>query len=163
VAKQNSFDVVARVDRQEVDNALNQARKELATRYDFKGTGAGIEWSGDAVVVSANTDERAEAALGVFKDKLAKRKVSLKGLDAGEPQPAAGGTARITCTLVSGIGGDQAKAMVAQIKRSKLAVTPTMQGEQVRISSKSKDALQEAQALLRANDQGLPLEFTNYQ
>lgn len=157
-----SFDVVAETDRQEVDNALNQAAKEVAQRYDFKGTDARIAWSGDGIAITANSEERVMAALDVLKDKLVKRKVSLKALEHDEPKPAARGSYRLDISLVSGIPTDKAKAMVKQIKASKLKVQAAIQGDQLRISSKSKDALQEAQALLRANDQDLPLRFTNY-
>lgn len=159
---ENSFDVVAEVDRQEVDNALNQAAKEIATRFDFKGTDARIAWSGEQVVVEANSEERVMAALDVFKTRLVKRKVSLKALEHGDPQPGARGSYRLEIDLVSGIPADKAKSMVKLIKASKLKVTPAVQGETLRISSKSRDALQEAQALLRANDHDLPLRFTNY-
>jgi uncharacterized protein YajQ (UPF0234 family) len=159
---ENSFDVVAEVDRQEVDNAINQAAKEVAQRYDFKKTDARIAWSGDAIAISANSEERVMAALDVLKTKLVKRKVSLKALEHGEPKPGSRGSYRLDISLVNGIPAEKAKAMVKQIKASKLKVTPAVQGEQLRISSKSKDALQEAQELLRANDQDLPLRFTNY-
>lgn len=159
---EHSFDVVVETDRQEVDNALNQAKKELAQRFDFKGTGADIAWAGDEVVITADSEERAEAALGVFKDKLVRREVSLKALERSDPEPAAKGSSRITASFLSGIPEEKAKALVKQIKASKLKVTPAVQGEKLRVSGKSKDALQEAQALLRNNDQGLPLEFTNY-
>lgn len=159
---QYSFDVVAEVDRQEVDNAINQASKELTQRYDFKGTGASIGWSGESVEIVANSEERTMAALDVFKDKLVKRKVSLKGLDYDEPKPAARGTYQLEIGLASGIPGDKAKAMVAEVKKAKLKVQPAIQGEQLRISGKSKDDLQRAQEILREHDQGLPLQFTNY-
>ena len=158
----SSFDVVAEVDRQEVDNAINQAAKELTQRFDFKGTGASVGWSGEKLTVQANSEERADAALDVLKEKLVKRKVSLKALDPGRPKPAAGGTYRIEVDLVQGIPTEKAKSMVKLIKNSKLKVQPAIQGDQLRISSKSKDALQEVQALLRNNDHDLPLRFTNY-
>jgi len=158
----NSFDVVAEVDRQEVDNAVNQAAKEIAQRYDFKNTGATVEWSGEGIVVGANSEERVMAALDVLKSKLVRRKVSLKSLEYDEPKPGSRGNYRLEIGLVNGIPTDKAKAMVKQIKASKLKVTPAIQGDQLRISSKSRDALQEVQALLRANDQDLPLRFTNY-
>lgn len=163
MAKEHSFDVVVEVDRQEIDNALNQARKEIGQRFDFKGTGADIAWSGDEVEVTAGSEDRARAALEVFKEKLVKRKVSLKALETGDPEPAAKGTSRIRVSFLSGIPEDKAKALVKQIKASKLKVTPAIQGDKLRVSSKSKDGLQEAQALLRANDQGLPLSYINYQ
>ncbi len=158
----SSFDVVAEVDRQEVDNALNQAAKEVATRFDFKGTDASIAWSGEQIAVSASSEERVKAALDVLRDKLVKRKVSLKSLQYDEPKPGSRGHYRLDVSLVQGIPGDKAKALVKQIKASKLKVQAAIQGDQLRISSKSRDALQEAQALLRANDQDLPLRFTNY-
>jgi cyclic-di-GMP-binding protein len=159
---ESSFDVVAEVDRQEVDNALNQAAKEVSQRFDFKGTDAAIAWSGEQILITANSEDRVNAALDVLKDKLVKRKVSLKSLDVGEPKPGAKGHYRLEISLVAGIPSDKAKAMVKLIKASKLKVTPAIQGEQLRISGKSRDDLQEVQALLRANDQDLPLRFTNY-
>jgi cyclic-di-GMP-binding protein len=158
----SSFDVVAEVDRQEVDNAINQASKEVAQRFDFKNSGASIGWSGEQVVLAANSEERVEAALDVLKSKLAKRKVSMKALDYDEPKPGAKGTYRLEISLVSGIPTDKAKAMVKEIKAAKLKVTPAIQDDKLRISGKSKDALQEAQEILRNNDQDLPLRFTNY-
>ena len=158
----SSFDVVAEVDRQEVDNAVNQAGKELAQRYDFKGTDAAITWSGDDIVIEANSEERVAAALDVLKTKMIKRKLSQKALDVGDPKPAAGSMYRQEIALVSGIPKDKAKAMVKLIKQAKIKVTPSMQEDKIRVSSKSRDALQEVQALLKANDQDLPLRFTNY-
>lgn len=158
----SSFDVVVETDRQEVDNALNQASKELAQRYDFRGTGATIAWSGDDVVIEANSEERVKAALDVFKDKLVKRKVSLKAVEAGEPRPGSRGSYSITVSLAQGIPSDKAKALVKHIKSSKLKVQAAIQGDQLRISSKSRDALQDAQAVLREHDEDLPLRFTNY-
>jgi uncharacterized protein YajQ (UPF0234 family) len=158
----SSFDVVVETDRQEVDNALNQAGKELAQRYDFRGTDASIAWSGDQVVVQADSEERASAALDVFRDKLVKRKVSLKSIEPGDAKPGGRGMYSITIDLAQGIPSDKAKALVKQIKGAKLKVQAAIQDEQLRVSSKSRDALQETQALLRDNDEGLPLKFTNY-
>ena len=158
----SSFDVVAEVDRQEVDNALNQTSKELAQRFDFKGTGASIRWSGEDILIEANSEERVEAALDVLKTRMVKRKLSQKALDVGEVKPGSSGIYRLEISLVNGIPKDKAKEMVKLIKASKLKVTPSMQDEQIRVSSKSRDALQEVQALLRNNDQDLPLRFTNY-
>lgn len=158
----SSFDVVAEVDKQEVDNALNQASKEIATRFDFKNTDASIAWSGEKVTISANSEDRVKAALDVFQDKLVKRKVSLKSLDFDEPKPGSRGHYSLEISLVEGIPSDKAKAMVKLIKASKLKVQAAIQGDQLRISGKSRDDLQEVQAMLRANDQDLPLKFTNY-
>jgi len=159
---ENSFDVVAEVDRQEVDNAIRQAAKEVAQRYDFKNTGASIAWSGDDILINANTEERVMAALDVLKTRLVKRSVSLKALQHSDPKPGSRGSYRLDFSLNDTTTTEKAKAMVKQIKASKLKVTPAVQGDQLRISSKSRDALQEAQELLRANDQDLPLRFTNY-
>ncbi len=159
---ESSFDVVAEVDRAEVNNAINQASKEVKQRFDFKGTGAEIGWSGDDIVVAANSEARVMAALDVLKDKLVRRKVSLKALDYGVPKPAARGAYRLEIMLANGIPTDKAREMVKLVKASKLKVQVAVQGDQLRVSGKSKDHLQEVQALLRANDQDLPLRFTNY-
>ncbi len=159
---ENSFDVVVETDRQEVDNAINQARKEVSQRFDFKGTGADVSWAGEQIAIVANSEDRVRAALDVLKDKLVKRKVSLKTLQHGDPKPAGGQTYRLEISLVDGIPSEKAKAMVKLIKASKLKVQVAIQGEQLRVSGKSRDDLQEVQALLRANDQDLPLKFTNY-
>jgi cyclic-di-GMP-binding protein len=158
----SSFDVVANVNRQEVDNALNQAKKELAQRFDFKNTGTSIDWSGDGVTIVSKTDKRAEAALDVFKEKLVRRKVSLKALEASDPKPAGGGTYRIECTFIQGIPEEKAKTLAKTIRQSKLKVQAQVQGDQLRVSGKNRDDLQKAIALLKENDQGLPLQFTNY-
>jgi cyclic-di-GMP-binding protein len=158
----SSFDVVANVNRQEVDNALNQAKKELAQRFDFKNTGTSIDWSGDGVTIASKTDKRAEAALDVFKEKLVRRKVSLKALEASDPRPAGGGTYRIECAFIQGIPEEKAKTLAKTIRQSKLKVQAQVQGDQLRVSGKNKDDLQKAIALLKENDQGLPLQFINY-
>jgi uncharacterized protein YajQ (UPF0234 family) len=159
---ESSFDVVAEVDRAEVNNAINQASKEVKQRFDFKGTAAEIGWSGDGILVTANSEARVMAAVDVLKDKLVRRKVSLKALDYGVPKPAARGTYRLEIGLANGIPTEKAREMVKLIKASKLKVQVAVQGDQLRVSGKSKDHLQEVQALLRANDQDLPLRFTNY-
>ena len=140
----SSFDVVSKVERQEVDNALNQAAKELSQRYDFKGTGARIEWSGEwGVIIAANSEERAKAALDVFQTKLVKRGVSLKALETGEPA-ASGKEYRITGTFQSGLTSEQAKEVAKIIRDAGLkAVKAQVQGDEVRVSSKSRDALQD--------------------
>jgi hypothetical protein len=158
----SSFDVIANVNRQEVDNALNQAKKELAQRFDFKNTGTSIDWSGDGVTIVSKTDKRAEAALDVFKEKLVRRKVSLKALEASDAKPAGGGTYRIECTFIQGIPEEKAKTLAKTIRQSKLKVQAQVQGDQLRVSGKNKDDLQKAIALLKENDQGLPLQFINY-
>ncbi len=160
----SSFDVVSKVDRQEVDNALNQAAKEVGQRFDFKGTGAAIRWSGqEAVEITANSDDRVRAVLDVFKERLVKRQVSLKALDHGDPQPAAGGTSRLVVSIRQGIDDDKAKAIVKKIKsEGPKGVTAQVQGDAVRVSGKKKDDLQAIITLLREGDFGIPLQFTNY-
>ena len=157
-----SFDVVSKVDRQEVDNALNQTATEASQRYDFKGTGASIEWSGESIVIKANSEERCTALLDVFKEKLIKRQISLKTLEAGEPQ-ASGKEYRLTATVSEGISQDNAKK-VAKIIRDEgpKGVQPQIQGDQLRVSAKKKDDLQAVIALLKGKDLDFAVQFTNY-
>ena len=157
-----SFDVVSKVDRQEVDNALNQAAKEAATRYDFKGTGADIAWSGESIVIKAESEERARALLDVFKEKLVKRQISLKTLDAGEPQQS-GKEYRITAKVSEGISQDNAKKVAKVIRdEGPKGVQAQIQGDQLRVSGKKKDDLQEVISLLKGKDFDFALQFTNY-
>ncbi|WP_296196892.1 YajQ family cyclic di-GMP-binding protein [uncultured Microbacterium sp.] len=158
----SSFDIVSKVDRQEADNALNQARKEVEQRYDFKGTGASIEWSGDTIVIKANSEERAAAILDVFQSKLIKRGISLKSLESSEPA-ASGKEFRITSTLKEGISQEVAKN-VGKIIRDEgpKSVKSQVQGDELRVSSKSRDDLQEVQRLLKAADLDTDLQFVNY-
>jgi len=161
---ESSFDVVSKVDRQEVDNALNQTAKEVSQRFDFKNTGASIRWSGDAgVEITASTEERVKAVLDVFKERLVKRQVSLKALAHGDPQPAAGGTARLAVSIRQGITDEKAREIVKAIKASgSKTVHAQVQGDTVRVSSKKRDDLQAVIAALKAGDFGIPLQFTNY-
>ena len=157
-----SFDIVSKVDHQEVDNALNQTAKEAATRYDFKGTGAEIAWSGESVVIKAGSEERVKALLDVFKEKLVKRSISLKTLDAGEPQ-ASGKEYRLTATVSEGITQDNAKKVAKVIRdRGPKGVSPQVQGDQLRVSAKKKDDLQAVIALLKGEEFDFALQFTNY-
>ncbi|HTW19780.1 MAG TPA: YajQ family cyclic di-GMP-binding protein [Mycobacteriales bacterium] len=159
-----SFDVVSKVDHQEVDNALNQAAKEVGQRFDFKGTGASIAWSGqDGVVITANSDERVKAVLEVFKERLVRRQVSLKALDHGDPQAAAGNTSRLAIAIRQGIDSEKARAIVKKIKSDgPKAVHVAVQGDTVRVSGKKRDDLQTVIAMLRESDFGIPLQFENY-
>jgi hypothetical protein len=158
-----SFDVVSKVDRQEVDNALQQAVKELAQRFDFRGTNASVEWSGElGITIRADTEERAKAALEVFKEKLIKRSISLKALDAGEPK-SSGKSYVISATMRQGIDADHARKIAKLIRdEGPKGVQASIQGDQLRVSGKKKDALQDVQALLRNADLDVPLQFTNY-
>jgi cyclic-di-GMP-binding protein len=158
-----SFDVVSKIDRQEADNALNQAAKELSQRFDFRGTNASIEWSGElGVTLKADTEERVRAALDVFKDKLVKRSISLKALDAGEPK-ASGKQYVIAASLRQGIESDQAKKIAKLIRdEGPRGVQAQIQGDQLRVSGKKRDDLQSVIALLRGADLGVALQFVNY-
>ena len=158
----SSFDVVSKVDRQEVDNALNQAAKEIAQRYDFKNVGASIAWSGDAVAMAAASEDRVKAVLDVFKDKLVRRGVSLKALDAGEPR-ASGKEYRITAALRQGIGQEDAKRLGKIIRdEGPKAVKVQVQGDELRVSAKSRDDLQRVIALLKGKELDLALQYVNY-
>ena len=163
MASAPSFDIVSKVDRQEVDNALNQAEKELGTRFDFRGTGAEISWSGEeAISLQAETEERVRAALEVFKEKVIKRNISLKSLDAGEPKQS-GKTYRIEARVVEGIEADKAKAISKKIREAgPKGVQAQIQGDQLRVTGKKKDDLQAVIALLKGADFGIALQFTNY-
>ncbi len=160
---ESSFDVEAGVDQQEVDNAINQAAREVATRFDFKDTDTRVEWAGDTgITVESDSEDRARAALEVLREKCVKRKVSLKALDVADPREVGGGRSRIDVKLVTTMPPDLAKLIVKDIKASKLKVTPTNMGDRVRVAGKSKDDLQAVQALIRDGDHPAPLRFTNY-
>lgn len=162
MAGDSSFDVVSKVDPQEVDNALNQAKKEIDQRYDFKGVGASIEMSGEAVLMKANSPERVKAVLDVFIAKLAKRGVSLKSLDYGEPQPS-GKEYRLTATIKEGISQETAKKLTKLIRdEGPKSVKAQIQGDELRVSSKSRDDLQDTIALLKGADVDTDLQFVNY-
>lgn len=158
-----SFDIVSKVDRQEVDNALNQAAKELAQRFDFRGTNATVEWSGElGITIRADTEERAKAALDVLREKLVKRQISMKALDADEPK-ASGKAYVITSTLRQGIDSDHARTIAKLIRdEGPKGVQAAIQGDQLRVSGKKKDQLQDVIALLKSADLDVPLQFTNY-
>ncbi len=157
-----SFDVVSKLDHHEVDNAIDQARRELTQRFDFKNTGAEIEKTEEGIVLRANSEGRCTAAYEVLTDKMVRRKVSLKSLDPGEPKPAGGSTHRMLVKLKEGIDQDNARKLVKLLKESKLKVQAAVQGDVVRVSHKKRDALQEAIALLKEQDMPLPLQFLNF-
>jgi cyclic-di-GMP-binding protein len=158
----SSFDVVSKVDRQEVDNALNQAGRELTQRFDFKNTGAEIKWSGDKIEMKAESEERVKAILDVFKEKLIKRQISLKALDAGEPQ-LSGKEYKIFATIAEGISQDNAKKVSKVIRDlGPKGVQAQIQGDQLRVTSKKRDDLQTVIALLKEQDFDFALQFVNY-
>ena len=158
----SSFDIVSKVDRQEADNALNQARKEIEQRYDFKGVGASIAWSGEKIVILANSDERVRAVLDVFQTKLIKRGISLKSLESGDPT-ASGKEFRLESTLKEGISSENAKKIGKIIRdEGPKSVKSQIQGDELRVQSKSRDDLQAVIALLKGSDLDLDLQFINF-
>ena len=162
MAAENSFDVVSKVDRQEVDNALNQAAKEVRQRFDFKGTEASIRWSGEAIEMEASGEERVKAVLDVFQSKLIKRGISLKQLDAGEPR-LSGKVWKITASMQAGISQDNAKKIAKLIRdEGPKGVKTQIQGDELRVSSKKRDDLQAVQKLIRDADYDFAVQFTNY-
>ena len=161
----SSMDIVSKVDRQEVDNALNQAVKEVAQRYDVKNIGASIAWSGtEKIVMIANSEERVLAILDVLQSKLIKRGVSLKHLDTGENEPQLSGKEyRLEATLKEGLAGENAKKVTKLIRdEGPKGVKTQITGDEVRATSKSRDDLQEVQALLKNADLDFAVQFTNY-
>ncbi|HEY8482103.1 MAG TPA: YajQ family cyclic di-GMP-binding protein [Spirillospora sp.] len=158
----SSFDIVSKVDRQEVDNALNQAAKEVANRFDFRGVDAGIKWSGETIEIQANSEERAKAVLDVFKTKLVKRGISLKAIDAGEPRPS-GKLFKLGVGLKEGIAQEHAKKISKIIRdEGPKGVRTQIQGDELRVFSKKKDDLQQVIALLKGKDLDVALQFVNY-
>ncbi len=162
MASESSFDIVSKVDRQEADNALNQAAKEINSRYDFRGTDASIAWSGEAVQMKASSEDRVKAILDVFQSKLVKRGISLKSLEDGEPYPS-GKEHRIDASLKEGIDKDNAKKISKIIRdEGPKGVKAQIQGDELRVSSKKRDDLQAVIALLKGQDLDVDLQFTNY-
>jgi cyclic-di-GMP-binding protein len=166
MAKDSSFDVVSEVDLQEVRNAVDQAQREITQRYDFKGTGSSVELGEESnkpvITVRSNTEQKVKDCVKVLDEKLVKRKVPLKALQRGEIQPAGGGTARQILGINQGISQEKAREIVKEVKDMKLKAQVAIQGDQVRVSSKSRDTLQDVIAALKDKDFGIPLQFVNY-
>ncbi len=162
MASESSFDVVSKVDRQEVDNALNQAAKEVSQRYDFKNTGASVAWSGEKIVITANSEERVAAVLDVLQSKLIRRGVSLKVLDASETRQS-GKEYRQEFSLKEGLDQENAKKITKLIRdEGPKGVKAQIQGDELRVSSKSRDDLQSVIAMLKEADLPVALQFVNY-
>ena len=156
-----SFDIVSKVQQNEVDNAFNQAEREITQRFDFKDTETELERTPEAITIRSGSDDRAKAALVVLQDKLVKRKVSLRFFDPGKPEKTSKGGARIVVKIKEGIEVEKARAIVQTIKESKLKVQASIQESQVRVTGKNKDDLQAVIAAVRAHDFGVELQFTN--
>lgn len=157
-----SFDIVSKVQWNEVDNALHQAQKELAQRFDFKDTATTLEKSEAGITIRSSSEDRANAALDVFQEKLIKRKVSLKFFDVEDPKPTPKGGASILIKVKEGIESEPARKIVAAIKEHKLKVQGSIQEAQVRVTGKNRDDLQKAMALVRTLDLDLELSFINF-
>ena len=159
----SSMDIVSKVDRQEADNALSQAAKEIATRFDFKGTETTIEWKGElGIEITSSTEDRAKAALDVFKEKLVKRSVSLKSLNTGDPR-VSGKEYKINGDFKSGINQEQAKKVSKLIRdEGPKNIKTQIQGDELRVTGKSRDDLQEVQKLLNSSELDFAVQFTNY-
>ncbi|MFL5738386.1 MAG: YajQ family cyclic di-GMP-binding protein [Actinomycetota bacterium] len=157
-----SFDVVSEVDAQEVSNAVDQARREISTRFDFKNTGTEITRDDLMIEIRSSTEDRLKAAIEVLKEKMVKRQVPLKSISEGAVLPAARGTSRQNVHVNQGISDEKAKEMTKLIRSSGMKVQAQIQGDQVRISGKKKDDLQEAIAMLKDHDFGLALQFVNF-
>src|SRR5580698_9620536 len=156
-----SFDIVSKVQWNEVDNALNQASKEISQRFDFKDTDTVLERTTDGITIRSSSDERVKAATGVLQEKLIKRKVSLKHLDPQKPEVTQKGGSKTLIKVKEGIESDHAKKIVLTIKDAKLKVQASIQEMQVRVTGKNKDDLQAAIRVLRAQDFGIELQFVN--
>ncbi|WAH35343.1 YajQ family cyclic di-GMP-binding protein [Alicyclobacillus dauci] len=162
MAKDASFDIVSKVDMQEVNNAVVQARKEIETRFDFKGSKSEIRFEESALTLVSDDEYKLSQLLDVLQTKLVKRDVSLKALKPGKIEPAAGGTVRQVFSLQQGIDQDTAKKITKLIRDSKIKVQAQIQGDQVRVTGKSRDDLQQVIQLLKSADIDAPLQFTNY-
>ncbi len=157
-----SFDVISKIDQQELDNALNQARKEIAGRFDFKNSKTSIEDTDKEITIVSDDELKMRNVIDIVQGKLVRRGVSIKAFEWGSDEPAAQNTVRRVITMRSGIPKEKSKPLIEAIKATKLKVNAQIQGEQIRVSSKSKDDLQKAQQTLRALDFELPLQFVNY-
>jgi uncharacterized protein YajQ (UPF0234 family) len=164
VAKDSSFDVVSEVNLQEIDNAVNQANKEISTRYDFKNSKSKLTWNktDSQIIIDADDDYKLKSVQDVLHTKLIRRGIDLKALNYRKPEQASGGTVRQTVDIQQGIDPDKAREINKFIKNSKLKVQVAIEGTKVRVSGKSKDDLQKVISMLKEHDFGLPLQFTNY-
>ena len=159
---ESSFDIVSKVDLQEVRNAIAQAMKEISTRFDLKGTGSDVSLGEDELILVSSDDYKLKAVRDVLEGRLVKRNVPLKALDWGKPEEALSGTMRQRVTMQKGIPTEKAREIVKLIKQTKLRVQASIQGEQVRVAGKSRDDLQAVMKMLREGDLGIDMQFTNY-
>ncbi len=162
MAQEFSFDIVSKTDMQEVTNAIQQARRELATRFDFKGSKSEVDLADEEIVLLSDDAQKLKSVRDILEDKMVKRKVSLKALDYQKVEEATMGTVRQKAKIVQGIESDKAKEIVRLIKDAKIKVQASIQGDQVRVTGKNKDDLQRVMTMVRERDLGIPLQFVNY-
>ena len=162
MAQEFSFDIVSKTDTQEVANAIQQAQKELAQRFDFKGSKSEIELTKEEIILVSDDEGKLRSLKDILETRLVKRQVSLKALEYGKVEEAALGTVRQKAKIVQGIESEKAKAIVKAIKDAKVKVQASIQADQVRVTGRSKDDLQRAMAIVKGEDFGIPLQFTNY-
>lgn len=164
MAQEFSFDVVSKVDLQAMDNAVNSALRELTTRFDFKGSVSRLELDKKAntLTLYSDNDGKLKSVVDILQNRLVKQNIPLKSLDYGPVLPAEGGTVRQVAKIVQGVASEKAKEMVRAIKDAKMKVSPSIQGDQLRVTGRSKDELQQAMALLRGHDFGIALQFVNF-
>lgn len=162
MAKENSFDIVSKIDQAEITNAINQTIKEVRQRFDFKGSNANVQLEKEELVLTAEDDTKLRNMNDIFQQKLVRRSVPLKALSYGKVEPAAGGTVRQHVAIQQGIPQDKAKEIVKFIKDAKLKVQASIQGDTVRISGRDRDILQEVIQALKSHDFEIDMQFTNY-
>jgi len=160
--KENSFDIVSEVNMQEIDNALNQARREIQTRFDFKGSKSEIKYDGEVITLVSDDDFKLRNVVDILESKMIKRGIDLKALKYGKVETAAGDTVRQTTNIQQGIDKDLARKIIKEIKDSKIKVQSSIQGDKVRVSGKNRDDLQEVIKLIKEKDYDVPVQFTNY-
>ncbi len=161
MSSENSFDIVSKLDMQELNNAIDQARKEIETRFDFKGSKSSLSLEKDELVLLSDDEYKLDSVIDILKSKMVKRGISLKNINYGKIEPAASNTVRQRITLTQGIGQEHAKKINTLIRDSKLKVKSQIQGDQIRVSGKSKDDLQKVIQLLKSADLPLDLQFVN--
>lgn len=160
--KENSFDIVSEVNLQEIDNALNLSRREVETRFDFKGSKSEIRYDGEAITLISDDDFKLKNVVDILESKFVKRSIDLKSLKYGKVESAAGNTVRQVVDIKQGIDSGLAKEIIKEIKNSKIKVQVSIQGDKVRVSGKERDDLQKVIQLLKERDYEIPLQFTNY-
>ncbi len=161
-AKENSFDIISEVNMQEIDNAINQARREIQTRFDFKGSKSEIRYDGKVITLISDDDFKLRNVVDILESKMVKRGIDLKALKYGKIEPAAGDTVRREVNIQQGIDKETAKLIVKDIKDSKIKVQGSVQGDKVRVSGKNRDDLQAVIKMLKEKNYDIPLQFTNY-